>query len=121
MAQLQHDGVGVNRCIKCGALWFDTLTSKMIRRLPGGAPLTMNDPTQGGEEDAEVGEIKCPNCGSKTLKRIDPDAPHVWYEMCSICDGVFFDCGEFEDYANNSIGDTFDQLFATKRASKRRR
>lgn len=115
MAPLYHDGVEVNRCIKCGALWFDVLDQKLIRRLPGGKPLAMNDPTKGAAVDDEVGEINCPNCGSKTAKRIDPTKPHVWYEMCSICDGVFFAAGEFEDYRTGTIAQTFQRLFATKR------
>ncbi|MDH3641318.1 MAG: zf-TFIIB domain-containing protein [Gammaproteobacteria bacterium] len=46
---------------------------------------------------------------------IDRDQPHLWYEACTVCYGVFFDAGEFRDYKEKTALDFFRDLFAQER------
>ena len=46
---------------------------------------------------------------------VDRAQPHIWYEACTRCYGVFFDAGEFRDYKETSVLDFFRDLFAKER------
>ena len=41
------------------------------------------------------------------IRMVDHRHPHLWYESCTVCYGVFFDAGEFRDYKEHSILETF--------------
>jgi hypothetical protein len=63
----------------------------------------------------EIDDIKCPNCSAPMLKMVDRDQPHIWYESCPSCFGVFFDAGEFRDYKEKTVLDFFRDLFTKER------
>lgn len=113
MACLSHDGMQIDRCTKCGALWFDMLDREQLQLLPGTAPAAATDEEELRAHN-EVSDVKCPICGDPMVKMVDEDEPHVWYELCPGCDGVFFDAGEYEGFRNETIGATCDRLFATQ-------
>lgn len=111
MAALHHDGMKVERCTKCGGLFFEDLGAKQLKRMPGDQPRGKSP--EEIREGREQGEAKCPFCGDVMVKMVDNKRPHVWYEFCPDCDGVFFAAGEYEQYRNESIGQTCERLFAT--------
>ena len=37
----------------------------------------------------------------------DRRQPHIWYESCKVCYGVFFDAGEFTDFKEETLLDWF--------------
>jgi len=39
------------------------------------------------------------------IRMVDNKQPHIWYESCTICNGVFFDAGEFKDYKEHTFAD----------------
>jgi Zn-finger nucleic acid-binding protein len=41
--------------------------------------------------------------------------PHLHYECCKLCGGVFLDAGEFSDYKRKSLLDLVKDLFAEPR------
>jgi Zn-finger nucleic acid-binding protein len=49
------------------------------------------------------------------VKMVDARQPHIRYESCSVCYGVFFDAGEFRDYNKETVLDFFRALFAKER------
>ena len=48
-------------------------------------------------------------------KMVDNNQPHIWYEACDICSGVFFDAGEFSDYKEENILDFFKDIIRKPR------
>ena len=54
--------------------------------------------------------VKCPKCHTLMGKMVDNDQPHILYESCDICYGVFFDAGEFRDYKEEGIVDFFKDI-----------
>ena len=49
------------------------------------------------------------------LRMVDARQPHIRYESCQICFGVFFGAGEFRDYKQETVLDFFRALFTRKR------
>jgi Zn-finger nucleic acid-binding protein len=49
------------------------------------------------------------------VKMVDHKQPHIWYETCHSCFGVFFDAGEFRDFKEETLADYFKDLFAKER------
>ena len=43
------------------------------------------------------------------------EQPHIWYEACKSCDGVFLDAGEFADLKEHTLLDRLKDLFAPER------
>ena len=46
------------------------------------------------------------------IRMVDLDQPHIWYESCKVCKGVYFDAGEFKDFSKRTFADFFRDLFA---------
>ena len=40
-----------------------------------------------------------------------PEQPHIKYEMCSVCNGLFLDAGEFKDLQETSFAERIKDLF----------
>jgi Zn-finger nucleic acid-binding protein len=49
------------------------------------------------------------------VKMVDKDQPHIWYEQCHSCFGVYFDAGEFNDYKHRSLFDYIGDIFVKER------
>ena len=85
-----------------------------LKQMAGSEAIDSGDPAQGKQQN-EQGDIDCPRCTAKMVKMVDVEQPHIWYEMCSTCGGVYFDAGEFTDFKNLTVADTFKRLFAKPR------
>ena len=42
--------------------------------------------------------------------------PHIAYESCGVCHGVFFDAGEFRDFREETFGERLRATFGLARA-----
>ena len=72
------------------------------------------DPKVGRESD-KIGRVKCPKCDEPMLRMVDNDQPHIWYESCPVCYGLFFDAGEFRDFKEETVLDFFRDLWIKER------
>ncbi len=88
-------GVEVERCPECKGLWFDLMELQDVRAVEGSAAELGDDKAQGGIRNE--GGRECPRCPSLLLKTRDPDQPHIEYDKCPVCSGIYFDAGEFAD------------------------
>ena len=41
----------------------------------------------------------------------DHNQPHIKFESCTVCYGVFFDAGEFRDYKELTLTESVKRLF----------
>ena len=101
------------QCTSCKGLWLDMLKDKDLSSV---ADAIDTGSPELGKEYNEKKDAYCPVCSnSKMLRMIDPGQPHIWFEQCSICNGRFYDAGEFKDVSEHTIGDFFKDLFAKER------
>ena len=90
------------------------LIDKNLSRIDGSESIDIGSP-EIGKRFNDVDRVDCPVCKTQMIRMVDRDQPHIWYESCSSCHGVFFDAGEFRDYKDRTVLDYFRDLFARER------
>ena len=68
------------------------------------AVLDSGDPRIGATFD-KLADVRCPEDGTPMENTSDEQQPHVRYESCPQCSGLFFDAGEFTDLKYDSLMD----------------
>ena len=114
MEAVEYQGIEVDRCRGCGGIWFDMLEAEYLKRIQGSEGIDVGDP-ETGEQLNTVDRVKCPKCREPMLRMVDNRQPHIWYESCPVCYGLFFDAGEFADFKEETILDFFRDLKAGER------
>ena len=114
MEPVSFSDIEVDRCTLCKGLWFDLLEHQRLKAMPGAEAIDVGDAGVGAVFNRDD-RIHCPRCGGGMIRMVDAEQPHIWYESCGSCQGVFFDAGEFTDYKQHTAGDFFRRLRATER------
>ncbi len=114
MEKIEFHSLVIDRCTDCKGMWFDMLEAEQLKEVAGSEQIDIGDPKE-GEEYNKIGQITCPKCHTLMGKMVDNDQPHIWYESCDVCYGVFFDAGEFKDYKEENFLDFIKDLLAKPR------
>ena len=114
MQKVTHQAIEVDRCTNCKGIWFDMLEHEHLKAAEGSEAIDTGDAKVGKEYD-KVADIDCPVCKTRMIRMVDLNQPHIWYEGCTVCYGLFFDAGEFRDYKEETVLDFFRDLFAKER------
>lgn len=114
MEQVVYGDIEVDRCTLCKGLWFDLLEHEQLKAIPGAESIDTGDPSVGAIFNRDD-RIDCPRCTGPMIRMVDPQQPHIWYESCGVCHGIFFDAGEFTDYKQHTFGDFFRRLRSAER------
>ncbi len=112
MEKVSFQDVEVDRCKSCGGLWFDILEHEDLKKLRGADRAVDTGDPQKGEEMDRIRRVDCPKCHTSMLNIHVPDQPHIVYEQCTICDGVFMDAGEFRDFSHLTIAEFIKDIFS---------
>jgi Zn-finger nucleic acid-binding protein len=114
MEKVAYENIEVDRCTGCKGIWFDMLEQEKLKEMKGSQSIDTGDPEVGKKYD-HVGKIDCPVCHTQMIRMVDAEQPHIRYESCTVCYGVFFDAGEFKDCKEETILDFFRDLFKKER------
>jgi Zn-finger nucleic acid-binding protein len=114
MERVRTKKATVDRCKTCKGLWFDMLEHKDIKGKEAAQELDVGDAKTGKAFNKQV-DVKCPLDGQRMTRMTALGQPHIHYEQCPTCHGVFFDAGEFRDFQTTSIGDMVKSLFAREK------
>ena len=114
MEKVTYQEIKVDRCTRCKGIWFDMLEAEQLKALKGSEDIDTGDPKL-GKVFSKVEKINCPVCHSQMIRMVDLDQPHIWYEACTVCYGLFFDAGEFRDHKEETVLDFFKDLFTKER------
>ncbi len=96
METINHGEITVGRCTRCGGLWLEALDAERLRDTPGAEAIDQMQSTwRPPIETAD--RIDCPRCHGPMIQMTVHRQPHIRYEGCTVCHGVFFDAGEFSD------------------------
>lgn len=110
MEAVEADGVEVDRCTRCGGIWFDAGELDWLAQSEIADAIDVGAAADGRTMN-EVTEIDCPRCGRPTKHIADRHKPQIRYEVCLGCEGAFLDAGEFRELARLSLADLFRVLF----------
>ena len=97
--------VTIDRCESCGGIWFDNGEAEILKGDWMADFLDSGDPMIGKAHNQNT-EVNCPRCGKKMESVSDPDQQHIQYEVCEE-HGMFMDAGEFSDYKNETMIESF--------------
>jgi Zn-finger nucleic acid-binding protein len=114
MAVVKVGGVEIDRCTSCGGMWFDAFESDAVKGAGAAAAADTGSASKGKAKN-EQGKIECPKCHTRTIRMVDREQPHIWFESCPVCYGRFFDAGEFRDVAEKGLSDLFRRWKAKER------
>lgn len=112
---VKYAAIKVDRCVGCNGIWFDMLEHEHLKMIEGSESIDIGDAAV-GRKYRDMDRVDCPVCHTRMIPMVDRDQPHIWYEACTVCYGVFFDAGEFSDYKEKSVLDFFRDLFARERS-----
>lgn len=114
MEKVEYNTIEVDRCTNCKGIWFDMLEAEQLKEMRGSEKIDIGDP-EIGEKYNKIDKVNCPKCNTLMAKMVDNNQPHIWYESCDICYGMFFDAGEFSDYKEENILDFFKDILQKPR------
>lgn len=109
MAKVTYASYEIDRCSACKGLWFDMLEHEDLKNIAGSESIDIGDAEVGKETNA-IDNISCPQCSGPMVKMVDHQQPHIWFETCHSCFGVFFDAGEFRDLKEETLLDFVKDL-----------
>ncbi len=112
--KVTHGSIEVDRCSECKGIWFNMLEAEHLKDMEGSEAIDAGDPKL-GKKYKEMKHVKCPVCHDEMIGMVNAQQPHIWYESCPVCYGIFFDAGEFKDYKEETVLDYFRDLFAKER------
>jgi Zn-finger nucleic acid-binding protein len=117
MNPVTFEEITVDRCVSCGGLWFDLMEQRHLKDRPGSeaidtAPARAKDPTP-----TPAAKMMCPCCHAPVTRLKDVDRRDIEYEYCGVCNGAFFDGGEFRHYKDTSFLGSLRHLFGGRSTS----
>jgi uncharacterized protein len=107
MKRLRAGEVDIDRCQSCQGVWLDALEKeKLLRRPKDARAADAGAATPRRKQEPRGGAVMtCPRDHSRMIRMVDNDQPHIGYEACTICGGMFFDAGELKDLSEVTIGE----------------
>jgi len=109
MDTVTYENVEIDRCTGCAGIWFDMLEADKLKELEGSEAIDSGDAKVGVEYDKKQ-KIDCPKCKTPMIRMVDHAQPHIHFESCTVCYGLFFDAGEFSDYKHENLMGFFKKL-----------
>jgi Zn-finger nucleic acid-binding protein len=114
MEEITLGETAVDRCTRCGGMWFDLMEQHRLRAMSGAEKLDTGSAERGRKMNEQT-KLKCPRCHNPMSHQRDTDHREIEYEYCSVCNGSFFDAGEFKQYAHHTV---LERIGAKLRGSK---
>src|SRR3954471_8572011 len=102
MEKVTFNQIEIDRCTGCKGLWFDSLELEKLKKMKGSEAIDTGDPKVGKQQNVKD-HISCPVCKTPMLRMVDPNMPHLWFESCKVCYGVYLDAGEFKDSKHETL------------------
>ena len=106
--QVKHGDVEFDRCSACNGLWFDAFEHEALKATPGSETIDLGP--NGAKPTGGEGTKICPRCNVKMIDMVVAAQPHIAYESCGVCHGVYFDAGEFLDFREETLGESWRAL-----------
>jgi uncharacterized protein len=114
MEKVAFGGITVDRCVSCRGIWFDASERDRLKDADGSEAIDTGKPSaspQPATAQPAAGKVLCPVCKTPMIGMTDHQQPHLKFESCTVCYGVFFDAGEFRDYKDVSVAEAVRTLF----------
>jgi uncharacterized protein len=113
MEKVTFQEIEVDRCVKCRGMWFDALEHEKLKACAESEAI--DDATAASRPKLSRSKsLQCPVCHAQMIEMVDARQPHIHFESCKVCHGVFLDAGEFRDYKQETLGEWLRGLLPRK-------
>lgn len=106
MSRVVDGDVNIDRCGRCGGLYFDHLTRAGLVQVADQVGVDIGDDAMGAEYN-EMVYVECPTCDKIMDQRLVEDPVRIRFEICTSCHATFLDAGEFRQYLAEQYRDYF--------------
>lgn len=102
MTSITHGKTTFDQCSACGGIWFDLMEHRHVRdEDPHATEIDVKPAAHASEvEQFKAPRRTCPRCRIAMTRLKDVDRRDVIYDYCAVCNGTFFDAGDFRRYAS---------------------
>ncbi len=114
MESVVFEKIEVERCTACRGLFFEARKADKLKALPGSEAIDIGPPEEGQKHNSHD-RIRCPRDTTPMVRIVDRKQSHIHLETCPVCQGTFFDAGEFSDWKHETVLDVFKGWFAGPR------
>jgi len=90
---------------------FDLMEQRRLKDRPGSEAIDTAPDRPKDLTPAHAAKMKCPDCDAPLTRLKDVDRRDIEYEYCVVCNGAFFDGGEFRHYKDHSFLSSLRHLF----------
>lgn len=104
MEVVRFEDTEVDRCVRCGGLWFDRLEHELLKRRAGSEAIDTGPTWQAAMHDGQE-RVFCPVDGVQMARMVNAAQPPFWVESCPVCHGTFLDAGEFTNLKEHALGE----------------
>ncbi|HEY2587426.1 MAG TPA: zf-TFIIB domain-containing protein [Tepidisphaeraceae bacterium] len=111
-AAMERVSVGtdaVDRCSKCKGLFFSAESHEHLMEMKGSEAIDTGAKFE--EPREQKVRIRCPACHTQMIRMVDRHQPHIWYESCPVCFGIFMDAGEFREQKERRLVNVLRDMF----------
>lgn len=98
------NGVSLDRCAKCGALWLDKGEMEKIIAM-GAASKADLGPFGRDKPNGPIAPLQCPRDESIMVEVADKQQKHVLIMLCTECGGKLLDAGELTDLSSFTMAE----------------
>lgn len=102
------DGINIHRCEGCGGVWVQHVDLEFMADTREWADQADTGDANVGRTQNTKQSVACPSCrGARMIHMVDYEQPHVGFEHCQVCGGVYLDAGELRDLAEIKMSERF--------------
>jgi Zn-finger nucleic acid-binding protein len=114
MESVVFEKIEVERCTACHGLFFEARKADKLKVLPGSEAIDIGTAEEGQKHNSHD-RIRCPRDTTPMVRIVDRKQSHIHLETCPVCQGTFFDAGEFSDWKHETVLDVIKGWFARPR------
>lgn len=94
----------IDRCTACAGIWLDALEKDRLleSHLAAQADIPPRDSGRAAANTSKT-RILCPRDHSTMIHMVDARQPHIGFESCTVCGGIYFDSGELADLSELTL------------------
>lgn len=111
MEKVRAAGQVIDRCHRCGAMWFDAAELRKVLAEKGAAARLDAGPDTDLARGFAVGATRCPRDGPPLAIVPDNDQAHIHVDLCRECRGVLLDAGELKDLSDVTLRERLAAVF----------
>lgn len=112
MDKIDAHGIKLDRCVTCGAVWFDAKELEHLQRDKRTAEAVDIGARTRSAAAIKTRNLRCPRDNEPMIEVEHPKQSHIMIMECGTCGGHLLDAGEFKDMAKFTLGEKIKNFFS---------